>query len=75
MKEHQNAILYVRDGERAGAKQAKRLIDQFKGVLRTTPGRGSDKMLMVDYEPKVVGILDMVKYLECSGLTTRRIDL
>jgi len=75
MKEHKYAIEYVREGEKAGAKQAKRLIDQFKGILRTTPGRGSEKMLMVDYEPKVIGMLDMVKYLECNGLTTKRIDL
>jgi len=73
MKDYSNALLYV--DQKEGAKQAKSLIDQFRGILKTTAGRGSDKMLMVDYKPEVIGILEMVKYLDAQGLATKRIDL
>lgn len=76
MKNCTNVLLYMRQlASREQLIEAKRKVDECKGIINTLLGQASANILLVDYDPQVVSGREIVDRLKAHGITAKLVGM
>jgi hypothetical protein len=76
MKTCSNVLLYMRQFvNRDQLADAKRKVDDYKGIINTMLGQVSANILLVDYDPRVVSGKDIVDRLKSQGISAKLVGM
>ena len=71
-----NVLLYIRQFvNREQLVEAKKKVDECKGIINTMLGQASANILLVDYDPQVVSGKDIIDSLRGHGITAKLVGM